>query len=103
MISFLDDNVGRLMEALKAQGLDKNTIVVFTSDNGTTHDVGGVDHQFFNSVSNLRGLKGQTYEGGIRVPGIVYWPGKVPAGRCRRESLAERRIGAPGDAGTRTG
>lgn len=81
MISFLDDNVGRLMDALKARGLDKNTIIIFTSDNGTTHDVGGVDHKFFDSVDGLRGLKGDMHEGGIRVPNIVYWPGHVPAGK----------------------
>lgn len=80
-ISFLDDNVGKLMAKLKEKGIDQNTIVIFTSDNGTTHDAGGVDHKFFNSVADLRGLKGQTYEGGIRVPGIIRWPGKVPAGK----------------------
>ena len=80
MISQMDANVGRLLEALKTYGLEKNTIVIFTSDNGTTHDVGGVDHQFFDSVRGLRGLKGQLHEGGIRVPGIIRWPGKVKAG-----------------------
>lgn len=80
MISQMDHNVGRIMQALKDTGADSNTLVIFTSDNGTTHDVGGVDHKFFDSVKGLRGLKGQLYEGGIKVPGIFWWPGKIKAG-----------------------
>ena len=63
MISDLDEHVGAILTRLKAYGLEDNTIVIFTSDNGATHDVGGVDTNFFNSVGELRGLKGCWYEG----------------------------------------
>ena len=86
-ISFLDDHIGKLMAKLKQLGLDDNTLVIFTSDNGTTHDVGGVDHAFFNSVNDLKGLKGSMYEGGIRVPTIIRWPNKVPSAQTRSTSL----------------
>ena len=81
MITFMDKQVGRLMALLKELDLDDNTIVLFTSDNGTTFLKEQVDYEFFNSVDGLKGLKGSVYEGGIRVPLVARWPGKVQAGK----------------------
>jgi arylsulfatase len=79
MITFMDRQMGRLFALLKELGIDDNTIVLFTSDNGTTHLRAQVDYEFFDSVGELRGLKGSVYEGGVREPFIARWPGRIPA------------------------
>ena len=79
MISRLDGDVGRILAKLKQRGIDDNTLVMFSSDNGP-HKEGGVDSNFFDSNGPLKGTKRDLYEGGIRVPTIARWPGKVEAG-----------------------
>jgi len=80
MISRLDRDVGRLLALLQELGLEENTLVCFTSDNGPV-SVGGRDYEFFNGAGPLRGRKGGLYDGGIREPMIVRWPSHVPAGK----------------------
>lgn len=79
MVTRFDRDIGRLFSLLKELGLDENTLVLFSSDNGP-HKEGGHDPIFFDSNGPLRGFKRDLYEGGIRVPTIATWPGKIQPG-----------------------
>ena len=79
MITRMDRQIGELMQLLKDLELDEITLVVFSSDNGTTY-LKQVDYDFFNSQGDLRGFKGSVYEGGLRVPMIAHWPGMIRPG-----------------------
>jgi len=83
MVTRADAYVGRLMEILKAKGLDRDTLVMVTSDNGA-HSGTEKGFELFRSNGALRGEKGTVYEGGIRVPCVVRWPGRVKAGTVNR-------------------
>lgn len=82
-VSMLDHHIGRLMDYLEKKGLAENTIVVFTSDNGPEHRTATA----FGSSGNLRGAKGHMHEGGIHVPGIIRWPGKIKADTVSEEPV----------------
>jgi arylsulfatase A-like enzyme len=80
MIARLDDNIGQLLERLREMNQASNTVIFFTSDTGPAK-AGGIDPKFFQSAGPFRGIRGDLYEGGLRVPMIVCWPGKIQVGQ----------------------
>lgn len=87
MVSRLDAYVGEILEKLRTKGLDRNTLVLFTSDNGP-HREGGADPAFFDSNGPWRGIKRDTYEGGIRVPFLAWWPETIRPGQQTQHPIA---------------
>ena len=87
MVTRLDREVGRLAQLVRDLGLDRDTLIVFTSDNGPTFN-GGTDSAFFESAGPFRGLKTMVYEGGIRVPMVARWTGTIPAGTVSAHASA---------------
>jgi len=79
MMRNIDRDVGRVLDKLKVLGLDKNTLVIFSSDNGP-HQEGRHQMEFFDSNGALRGMKRDLFDGGVRVPTIARWPGKIAPG-----------------------
>ena len=87
-VTDLDKHIGRLLDALDELGLADNTLILFSSDNGPEDiHVSGAGHSGVGSAGPFRGRKRSLYEGGIRVPGIVRWPGTVPSGRIDDRSV----------------
>ncbi|MBI5770545.1 MAG: sulfatase [Verrucomicrobia bacterium] len=85
VVAELDDSTGRILERLRALGLAEQTLVIFTSDNGPERNTTG-------TAAPLRGTKHTVYEGGLRVPFIAWWPGRVPAGRVCDEFVTTLEI-----------
>ena len=80
VVAELDRSVGEVLKALESFGIAENTLVVFSSDNGPASKGGGM-------TGGLRGHKATTFEGGIKVPTIAYWPGKIPVGKVVQDPL----------------
>ncbi|WP_242202124.1 sulfatase family protein [Aestuariivivens insulae] len=87
-IEEIDWSVGQILKTLKEQGIDNNTLVIFTSDNGPWK----INKTEGGASGPLRGAKGTTWEGGQRVPCIVRWPGKIPAGTMQRQVITNMDI-----------
>ena len=89
MVTRLDSDVGELLDTLKELGIDKNTLVVFSGDNGAATPPGSDISKRFNQTRNgLRGNKGELYEGALRQAALAWWPGTVPAGRVDAQPWA---------------
>ena len=86
MLSAMDDGIGRAIAALRANGLEENTLIVFFSDNGGPSQVGGVNG---SRNTPLRGSKRQTWEGGIRVPFLIKWGSRLPAARVETRPIIQ--------------
>ena len=80
MVSYMDHNIGILLDTLVELGIAENTLVMFASDNGAMQE-GGHKRESFNSNGELRGGKRDLYEGGVRTPKIAWWPGKIEPSR----------------------
>ena len=78
MVSRLDEHVGRILKHLRNLEIEEDTLVIFTSDNGPT-SAGGADPDFFNGNGDFRGIKRDLYEGGVRIPFVARWPGRIAA------------------------
>lgn len=87
VITHTDHAIGRILDQLDELGIAENTLVLFSSDNGP-HAEGGIDPTFFHSSGPLRGIKRDLYEGGIRVPLIVRWPGRIAPGSVSKHVSA---------------
>ena len=91
VIEMVDWTVGEILKTLQEANLEENTLVIFTSDNGPWHNLpermlqDGIEPWHTGSSGTLRGAKATTYEGGLRVPAIMYWPGKIPANQISQE------------------
>ena len=79
MVTYMDRNIGKLIQTLKEEKIYDNTLIIFTSDNGGTFNLGGFDPVFFESNKPFRGAKTSLLEGGIRVPMIAVWKDKIKA------------------------
>lgn len=87
MVAYLDHTVGLILHELRATGKDRNTLVIFTSDNGAVRVAGGADPDFFRSNGDLREGKMSLWEGGIRVPYLAWQPGRIPAGKTSGRTI----------------
>jgi arylsulfatase A len=92
MVTRFDRSVGRIMALLRELSLEDDTLVLFSSDNGSTYNIGGFDMDFFQGTGGLRMHKGYVYEGGIRIPLIGRWPGRIAAGTTSNHVCAFQDI-----------
>ena len=92
MVTRMDRSVGRIAALVKRLRLDNDTLILVTSDNGSTYDIGGYDPAFFGGTGPFRSAKGSIYEGGIRIPLIARWPGRIKPGGASEGIVAFQDI-----------